>query len=325
MGKDQQHQFKPTMSKSQARKTLSDFQRYIGITLIASALLGAYLLATDKSLWLLAASHAYGLIAICLIDMILGIANLRNVTRMVIPAFGWAILTLLLQLADIATAPQYKMTPQYFAGYLFSLWAYDALLLAQVSIIIIGLSARTYQRMLKKKKQITFFDMGLKNSRRDFLQISGTIGALFVLTAALGVWTAISTPGSSNGSQSSPPSNGGGPTSNLPSGAVANANQLQTGVPLYFDYPSSGYSNMLLKKADGSISALSMLCTHVCCQCEYLSAYKEIFCPCHGSVFDQNGDVLRGPAATKLPSIQLSIDANGNIFPMKVVGSGPCV
>ena len=321
MAKDQQ-QLKPTISKSQARKTLINFQRYIGIALIASAAFGIFLLATDKSLWLLASSHAYGLIAICIIDIILGVANLRYVTKMVIPAVGWAILTILLQLADIATAPQYKMTPQYFAGYLFSLWAYDALLIAQVAIIFIGLSARTYQRMLKKKKQVTFFDMGLKNSRRDFLQIGGTIGALFVLAIALGIWTAISTPESSS---NPPPSSSGGTNSNLPAGSVANVNQLQTGVPVYFDYPSSGYTNMLMKKADGSVSALSMLCTHVCCQCQYDGAYKEILCPCHGSIFDQNGNVLRGPAPTKLPSIQLSIDSNGNIFPVKVVGSSPCL
>ncbi len=169
--------------------------------------------------------------------------------------------------------------------------------------------------------------MGLKSSRRDFLQIGGTIGAFLVLAAALGIWAAL-TP-SENLPAPSSPSTGGisssTQTSSLPSGAIANIKDLQVGAPKYFDYPSAGYTNMLMKKADGTVTALSILCTHVCCQCQYDSTTTDLYCPCHGSEFDQNGNVLRGPATTKLPSIQLNVDSNGNIFPIKVVGSGPCV
>ena len=107
-----------------------------------------------------------------------------------------------------------------------------------------------------------------------------------------------------------------------PAGAIANTNQLKVGTPVYFDYPYSGYPNMLMKKSDGLVSAISMLCTHVCCQCEYSSSSSEIFCPCHGSAFDQNGKVLRGPLhRSQLPSVELTIDANGNIFPVKIESS----
>ncbi|MDG6998102.1 MAG: hypothetical protein JRN15_03200 [Nitrososphaerota archaeon] len=54
----------------------------------------------------------------------------------VIPSAGWAILTILLQLGDIATAPQYKMTSAYFAHYLFGLWAYDCLLVQGVIVFL---------------------------------------------------------------------------------------------------------------------------------------------------------------------------------------------
>lgn len=313
---------KVLVSKTEARKRLDRFQTLIGLALIASASFGIYLLVTDKSLWLLAVSHAYGLVAICVIDILLGVANMYSSRKAILPSLGWAILTIMLQLADIATAPQYKMTVQYFAHYLFTLWAYDGLLAMQFLIIAIILSARSYQKMLAKKKRPTYFDMGLRNSRRDFLQIAGSIGALLVISAALGVWSVFSSP------KSSPPPNSGpnsGPASNLPQGAVANVNLLSPGVPSYFDYPSTGYINMLLKKSDGTVTALSMLCTHVCCQCQYDANSTDIFCPCHGSVFNQSGKVLRGPASTNLPSIKLSIDAAGNIFPVGIVGSGPCV
>ena len=86
------------------------------------------------------------------------------------------------------------MTMQYFVRYLFGLWAFDGLLIAQGVIIVVVLSGRSYQKMLAKKKALTYFDMGLRNSRRDFLQIGGTIGAMFVIAGVLGLWSIFSTP-----------------------------------------------------------------------------------------------------------------------------------
>ena len=318
-----EQQKKANVSKIQANRKLDSFQRYIGISLLLSAVFGIYLLATDKSLWLLAVSHAYGLVAISVIDIILGLVNVFSSTRkVIIPSYGWAFLTILLQLGDIVTAPQYRMTPEYFASYLFKLWAYDGILVMQLAVISVGLFARRYQRVLVRKKQLTYFDMGLKKSRRDFLQIAGSISALLAIAGVLGALESIS-------SASNPPPSGSGggtvttKTSNLPSGAVANINDLQVNIPTYFEYPS-GYPNMLLKKSDGSLVAESMLCTHTCCQVNYDQNSTDFYCPCHGSVFSQDGKVLRGPAYLPLPSIQVSIDNNGNIFPVKVVGSSPC-
>jgi cytochrome b6-f complex iron-sulfur subunit len=315
---------KGTVSKSEANARLNKYQFYMGAGLIGSASFGIYLLVTDKSLWIQAVSHAYGLVAICIIDIVLGVGSLVAQRRLILPSLGWAFLTIILQIGDLVTASQYHMSIQNFAAYLFGLWAFDGLLLIQGMIIVLGRSTRSYSKMLAKKKRLTYFEMGLGNSRRDFLQIGGTIGALLAIAAALGVWTVISPPESSIISPSGN-SSGTTRTSNLPSGAIASVRDMQVGVPVYFDYPSTGYTNMLMKKPDGSVSALSILCTHVCCQCQYLSDTQELYCPCHGSIFDQHGNVLQGPASTKLPSVQLSIDSYGNIFPVRIVGSGPCV
>ena len=130
---------------------LENYKNYIGIALVVSAAFGIYLLATDKSLWLLAVSHAYGLVGIASIDLILGLSILlARSNKLLIPSAGWAILTILLQLGDIATAPQYKMTSAYFARYLFGLWAYDGLLTVQGAIIFLALSTRSYQKMVAK-------------------------------------------------------------------------------------------------------------------------------------------------------------------------------
>ena len=140
-------------SKTQARRVLKNYKRYVGIALIASSFLGAFLLATDKSLWLLAVSHAYGLGAICFIDLILGISILvSDSNKLLIPSGGWAALTILLQIGDIATASQYKMTMVYFARYLFGLWAFDGLLIAQGMIIAMVLSSNRTKRCWQRRK-----------------------------------------------------------------------------------------------------------------------------------------------------------------------------
>jgi cytochrome b6-f complex iron-sulfur subunit len=314
---------KPKVSKSELVARLSRLQLLTALSMFGSAALGTYLLATDRSLWLLAVSHAYGLVAICVIDVVLGIANVASVRRAIVPSIGWAILTLILQIGDISTASQYHLTVGAFASYLFGLWAFDTLLISQGIILFLANSARGISHAIARRKVLNYFDMGRKDSRRDFLQIGGTFGALFVIAAALGIWAQLSA--SSNSAPVTTNNSGTNITSTLPSGAVANLNSLEVGVPVYFDYPSAGFTNMLMKKSNGSVSALSILCTHVCCTCQYDSSSKELYCPCHGSVFDQKGNVLNGPAQVKLPSIQLRIDSSGNIFPVKVLGSGPCV
>jgi Rieske Fe-S protein len=111
--------------------------------------------------------------------------------------------------------------------------------------------------------------------------------------------------------------------SGLPSGAIANVSAIKPGSPVYFEYPK-GYPNILMMSADGSLSALSILCTHVCCECEYIRSNKVIACPCHGSVFDLSGSVVNGPAIVPLPSISLRTDGSGNVFPTGVSSAGPC-
>ena len=111
--------------------------------------------------------------------------------------------------------------------------------------------------------------------------------------------------------------------SGAPKGSIANVNALQIGAPVYFEYPS-GYPNALIKNADGSLTAISTLCTHVCCQCSFDSGQKAFVCPCHGSVFDLSGKVVRGPASADLPTITLQVDSSGNIIPTGVINPGTC-
>lgn len=52
--------------------------------------------------------------------------------------------------------------------------------------------------------------------------------------------------------------------------------------------------NIALLKSENKVLAMSLVCTHLGCTIS-LSENKFV-CPCHGSVFDIDGNVINGPA-----------------------------
>jgi glycine/D-amino acid oxidase-like deaminating enzyme/nitrite reductase/ring-hydroxylating ferredoxin subunit len=51
---------------------------------------------------------------------------------------------------------------------------------------------------------------------------------------------------------------------------------------------------------DGTLHAVSAVCTHLGCQVQWNSAERSWDCPCHGSRFDVTGHVIQGPAVKDL-------------------------
>jgi glycine/D-amino acid oxidase-like deaminating enzyme/nitrite reductase/ring-hydroxylating ferredoxin subunit len=57
------------------------------------------------------------------------------------------------------------------------------------------------------------------------------------------------------------------------------------------------------RAADGSVSVLSPICTHMGCVVGWNTAEQTWDCPCHGSRFKATGEVLSGPAESPLPRL----------------------
>lgn len=65
---------------------------------------------------------------------------------------------------------------------------------------------------------------------------------------------------------------------------------------------------ILIKSGDNAFKALSLMCSHKGCE---LVAYKNFFeCPCHGSEFSIDGEVLKGPASKSL--VRFKTKSNNN-------------
>ena len=123
-------------------------------------------------------------------------------------------------------------------------------------------------------------------SRRDVLWLGG--GAAAVLLAA-----------SACGSGSSTAGNVGvvaaGKVSDYQVGSIK---QFDTG-PIFVARDASG------------LYAMSAVCTHQGCTVDIGAG--SLPCPCHGSVFDLNGNVKTGPASGPLPHYALAVDGQGAV------------
>lgn len=64
----------------------------------------------------------------------------------------------------------------------------------------------------------------------------------------------------------------------------------------------------LVRLEDGGFLALSRRCTHLGCTVPWQEEENRFVCPCHGSVFDISGAVVRSPAPRALDLFRVMIE-----------------
>lgn len=73
-------------------------------------------------------------------------------------------------------------------------------------------------------------------------------------------------------------------------------------------YPQGKF--YLVRLADGGFLALSRQCTHLGCTVPWDGDAGHFACPCHASVFDMTGSVLKSPAPRALDYFPVEIENN---------------
>ncbi len=89
-----------------------------------------------------------------------------------------------------------------------------------------------------------------------------------------------------------------GPISNFPPGKVADA------------FRDQGF---FVIHRDKQVFALSAICTHKGCKVR-LADDQSFYCKCHGSTFDRNGKVTKGPAIQNLSKLAVRVDQNQHLL-----------
>ena len=71
----------------------------------------------------------------------------------------------------------------------------------------------------------------------------------------------------------------------------------------------------LLARDSGGLYAMTITCTHQGCDVEPVGSGSStvLDCPCHGSQFDANCNVIRGPAGSPLVHFAVDVSAAGDI------------
>ncbi|HVE94721.1 MAG TPA: Rieske 2Fe-2S domain-containing protein [Acidimicrobiales bacterium] len=83
--------------------------------------------------------------------------------------------------------------------------------------------------------------------------------------------------------------------------------------------PQSATTPLYVLRLDGDqFAVLSPICTHQGCTVDIQGA--RLVCPCHGSTYDREGRVLRGPAARSLT--RLSAAVSGGVLVIDIAARG---
>ena len=77
--------------------------------------------------------------------------------------------------------------------------------------------------------------------------------------------------------------------------------------------------NILVIHSEEGIYAIDATCTHLGCATNWFEDEKLFICPCHGSIFTIQGDVVAGPAPEPLYRASVSINAFGQVVVNKAV------
>lgn len=72
-------------------------------------------------------------------------------------------------------------------------------------------------------------------------------------------------------------------------------------------------SNLVLGRDANGLYAMSAVCTHAGCIVGNSPTGKGVYCGCHGSAFDSNGAVTKGPAGSPLQHYQVDLASDGTI------------
>jgi menaquinol-cytochrome c reductase iron-sulfur subunit len=76
------------------------------------------------------------------------------------------------------------------------------------------------------------------------------------------------------------------------------------------DAPVAAY---VYRRSESEVTAFDIHCTHLGCPLDYIGAARRFLCPCHGGVFDREGEVMAGPPPRPMARFAARVEG-GEVF-----------
>jgi len=82
-------------------------------------------------------------------------------------------------------------------------------------------------------------------------------------------------------------------------------NAIAPGSAKFFEF--NGTAAVLVRKQDGTLTALSAVCPHLGCIVQWQTEQQDFLCPCHAGYFTADGAVISGPPPQALSKIPFTV------------------
>lgn len=102
--------------------------------------------------------------------------------------------------------------------------------------------------------------------------------------------------------------------------AIGDYSQLKSGEPSKITYKHARKDGwavaetrktvFVLKQPGGAVTVWSNKCTHLGCAVDWSTSSNQFKCPCHGAVFDIQGNVVEGPPSKPLNKLLAKVEDN---------------
>lgn len=98
-----------------------------------------------------------------------------------------------------------------------------------------------------------------------------------------------------------------------PSGTVIGSTSQAANTAVAFTNPADGQASWLVHMSNGNFVAVEQACTHAGVAVKYNASTGQFNCPAHGAIFNADGTNPQAPATKPLPSVHVTVNANGTI------------
>lgn len=144
-------------------------------------------------------------------------------------------------------------------------------------------------------------------NRREFLTWVGIGGLASYLPVVL---AACSSNQPESNTEASTQTNTGSPARTDGFQSVGTVAQLESNNGQLLDKAFSAGAVLVIRAPSdpNKLSAINPTCTHRNCSVSWDSNEKVLLCPCHGSKFSPDGQVLNGPATEPLPPYEVKVE-----------------